>query len=305
MHILFLFVDGVGLGLNDPSINPFAGLSLPGFEKLSCGQAWTRDAAPVVRDDLAFIPIDANLGVEGLPQSGTGQATLFTGVNCATLAGRHYGPYPHSKTRTVIAEKNIFRQIDELFPEEAEPAAFANAYPEKFFEYVKKTDRWTVTTRCCLSSRARIRSREDLLNGEAVPADLLGRRWPEAVEPGMMPRDESEAAGRIFAVGRSHHLTMLEYFQTDKAGHRQSSSMAAEVLASFDEFLEELLSRVDPADMLLLLTSDHGNIEDLSTKSHTRNPVPLAAYGKGAAVLGQSQSLADVTPAIMSVIRDF
>ena len=304
MHVLFLFVDGVGLGSNDAAVNPFAGLHLAGFEKLAGGQRWTNEAAPVMRNDLVFKGIDANLGVDGLPQSGTGQATLFTGVNCATLAGRHYGPYPHSTTKEVIAERNVFRQLDEIFTDESEPGAFANAYPEKFFEYVKKTDRWTVTTRCCLASRTRIRSRSDLLRGEAVPADLLGRRWPEAIQNGMMPRSEAEAAQRLLAIGRKHRLTMLEYYLTDKAGHRQSLSAASEVLTSVDRLLRELVAHMDPADTLLLLTSDHGNIEDLSTKSHTRNPVPLAAYGRGAAHLSRSQSLSDVTPALISIIRE-
>ncbi|MEX0747746.1 MAG: peptidase, partial [Rhodothermales bacterium] len=109
MHILFLFIDGVGLGVDDPSVNPFAALEFRALERLAGDQRWLRDVKPIREEEMVFVPLDANLGLAGLPQSGTGQATLFTGINCAQIAGRHYGPYPHSKTKPIIAEKNLFR----------------------------------------------------------------------------------------------------------------------------------------------------------------------------------------------------
>jgi bisphosphoglycerate-independent phosphoglycerate mutase (AlkP superfamily) len=51
-----------------------------------------------------------------------------------------------------------------------------------------------------------------------------------------------------------------------------------------------------------VLTSDHGNMEDLSTGSHTRNPVPLLARGPQARRFAAAESIADVTPAILSAL---
>ena len=301
MHILFLFVDGIGLGEDVPASNPFAAHGFRAMERLAGDQRWLRDMRSVLEDELVFVPLDANLGVDGLPQSGTGQATLFTGVNCARIAGRHYGPYPHSKTKPIIAEKNLFRQLDDRYPFEDQPGAFANAYPDKFFDYVKRTNRWTVTTRCCLDSRTRIRGREDLKRGMAIPADIIGRRWPEPVDEGMMPGSEAAAAERLVRIASEHRLTLFEYYLTDKAGHRQSLEEANEVLRSLDRFLGALLQLLDRAELLLLLTSDHGNLEDLSTKSHTRNAVPLAVFGAGASSFRDARSLTDVMPALMSL----
>ncbi len=299
MNILFLFIDGIGLGDDDSSINPFASHRLPSFERLSAGQRWLASTREVRRADLVFKGIDANLGVEGLPQSGTGQAALFTGVNCAEVAGRHYGPFPHSKTRSVIAQENVFTQLKALFPADDEPSAFANAYPQRFFGYVKERDRWTVTTRCCLESGTRIRGRDELRAGLAVPADLTGKKWPESIADGEMPADEPMAAQRLLDIAHQHRFTLFEYYATDKAGHAQSTERGQAVLESLDRLLGALLDAMDPSRILLLITSDHGNLEDLSTKSHTRNAVPLLAHGRGADRFADVDSLVDVTPAIV------
>ena len=34
------------------------------------------------------------MGVPGMPQSGSGQAALLTGLNVPALIGGHYGPWP-------------------------------------------------------------------------------------------------------------------------------------------------------------------------------------------------------------------
>jgi len=57
------------------------------------------------------------------------------------------------------------------------------------------------------------------------------------------------------------------------------------------------------ANLLFILTSDHGNIEDMSVHSHTTNPVPLVAFGPEAdAFKAGVNSLTDVTPRIMRTL---
>ena len=54
-------------------------------------------------------------------------------------------------------------------------------------------------------------------------------------------------------------------------------------------------------DTLVLLCSDHGNLEDASTRRHTTNPVPLLAWGAGAAeFVAPLARLDEVTPAILA-----
>ncbi|HEX8385128.1 MAG TPA: hypothetical protein VF576_03035, partial [Rubricoccaceae bacterium] len=77
---------------------------------------------------------------------------------------------------------------------------------------------------------------------------------------------------------------------------------AAEVLFSLDRFFQSLLGLLDPDLDLLVVTSDHGNLESLVTKSHTTNPVPLAVMGRGAGRLARAASLLDVTPLLVDVL---
>ena len=302
-RILFVFLDGVGLGPPDPGTNPFARLALPAFERLAGGRPWTTATPVLDRDDHLFRALDANLGVDGLPQSGTGQATLFTGVNCARVAGRHFGPYPHSRTKPVLAEHNVFRRIEGLGLPHPHPSAFANAYPPRFFEMVKRRNRWTVTTLCCLEAGVPIRTLDDLREGRAVTADLTGEGWREMLGHDVPPLSEEAAGARLAELGRSHAFTLFEYFLTDKAGHKQSHAGAERTLHALDRFFSGLLDAFDPARELLLVTSDHGNLEDLAVKTHTRHAVPLVALGRGAERFRHARSIADVTPAVIEALR--
>ena len=59
-----------------------------------------------------------------------------------------------------------------------------------------------------------------------------------------------------------------------------------------DDFLYNVLLELPP-DIDLLICSDHGNIEDLSIKTHTRNPALTIAAGKSAKEI--AESVTDIT----------
>lgn len=298
-HVLFVFLDGVGLGEADHKQNPFSELHLPAFERLAGGQPWTANARSVHEHDHAFIPIDATLGMLGFPQSGTGQASLFTGVNCAALAGKHFGPFPHSATRPALKAHNIFRQICTLGLPFVEPAGFANAYPPRFFAIMSEQDRWTVTTRCCLDAGLPIRDERTLLQERALAANITGAGFPASLNTPVI--SEEEAGERLARLSREHAFLLFEYYLTDKAGHSRSAEQAALTLTSLDRFFGALLPALSD-DTLLIVTSDHGNIEDLSVKTHTLNPVPLVAVGPGAARFHDVRDLTGVVPAVVDVL---
>jgi bisphosphoglycerate-independent phosphoglycerate mutase (AlkP superfamily) len=50
-------------------------------------------------------------------------------------------------------------------------------------------------------------------------------------------------------------------------------------LERFDGVLKGLLETWRHEDGIILLTSDHGNMEDLSTRRHTAADVPLLLFG--------------------------
>ena len=296
-HVTFVFVDGVGLG-EGTAANPFAYLALQNIERLAGQQRWTTDAGIVAEPAHLFRPIDATLGMEGLPQSGTGQATLFTGVNCAERAGRHFGPYPHSTSKPVIAEHSMFARLHTA----GRTGAFANAYPDRFFRYAEGRNRWTVTSLCCIEAGIPLRREADLRAGDALAADLTAAAWPEQLGIDVPVISEADAGRRLADLSRSSDVTLFEYYFSDKAGHSQDADHAAAVLRALDAFFGGLLDALDLDRDLLVVTSDHGNLEDLSTKTHTRNPVPLVALGAGADRLATVETLTDLTPALVTLL---
>ena len=269
--------------------------------RLGGGSPWTEDAPVIDEAAHVFRPIDANLGVEGLPQSGTGQATLFTGVNCAETAGRHYGPFPHSTSKPILKKHSVFVRLKNA-GYGVDRLAFANAYPQRFFVHAWERKRWTVTTYMARKAGIDLHGSDELRAGNAVSAGIINDRWRDHLDPTMPPVTEAAAARRFHEIGRAHAFSLFEYYLTDKIGHEQDFDKSEAILITLDRFFAGLLDHLDPSHDLLLVSSDHGNLEDLSIKTHTRNPVPLVAYGAGANAFRNANSLLDVTPTLVNLM---
>ena len=302
LHVVLLFLDGVGIGKKDADINPFFRARMPTMTTLCGGELPHTPFKKKSTDQAEVIAINATLGVPGLPQSGTGQTAIFTGVNGAKKFGRHFGPYPPSILRPVIAEKNIFSQLKAI----GKSVVFANAFPQRFFDYTESGNRrLTATTLSCQLAGVPLLTAENLQRDEGISADFIRSQWPELGHPEIKPITP-KAAGKHLAniVGR-HDFTLFEYWLTDHAGHSQNIAFAVEVLEHFDEFLSGFLESFDPCNTLLMIVSDHGNIEDLSTKSHTRNRVLCILVGKQRRQLANRiKNITHITPAIIRLFLD-
>jgi len=298
-QLLFLFVDGIGLGPAS-SDNPFAAATYPALERLGGDQPWLAPFSSHGSSVRVARPIDATLGVEGLPQSGTGQAALLTGINCPRIVGRHFGPFPHSKTHPTLDAHNLFRQVHSL----ADPplgVSFANAFPPRFFRRTRR--RTTVTTYCCRAAGVPLRDLAALRDRQAITADLTGHTWRTQLGLDVPARSVSDTADILLGTARTHALTLFEYFLTDKAGHRRIDTPPAQILGDLDQLVGTLTDQMDPERDTLLLTSDHGNLEAGEHTQHTRNPVPLLVYGWAAPHFAEAADLTDVTPGIVRALR--
>ena len=111
-----------------------------------------------------------------------------------------------------------------------------------------------------------------------------------------------EEAGRtLAAISGSADLTLFAHYDTDHVGHRGDLAAAVEVLERVDAFLGGLAAALGPGT-LLVVASDHGNVEDV-TAGHTRNPTPVIALGPGSgAVAARVRALTDVAPAILALL---
>lgn len=247
------------------------------------------------------VPLNPRFGVSGLPQSGTGQTAIFTGVNAPKLIGRHFGPYPTTELRPVLAEQNLLKRA----LQRGKSVAFANAFPKQFFDYVeKRRNRLSVTTLSCNLTGIPLRTADDLRIGDAVSADITRERWVQLGYPDILPVSAQEAGKTLASIAARNDFTLFEYWLTDHAGHAQDMETAKEVLERFDTFFESFVANSDMGEMFVILTSDHGNIEDCSVKTHTLNHVPCLMLGRNHREAALTvRSLLHVTPLILNYLQ--
>ena len=297
MHVVLLFLDGVGIGKKDANINPFFRARMPTLTTLCGGELPSIPWKNKSGGQAEIVALNATLGVSGLPQSGTGQTAIFTGVNGAKKFGRHFGPYPPSVLRQEIAEKNIFQRLKSM----GKSVVFANAYPQRFFDYTASgSRRLTVTTLSCLLAGVPLLTAQDLQRDEGISPDFIRAQWVELGHSEIKPITSKTAGEHLAHIAAQYDFTLLEYWLTDHAGHSQKMAFAVEVLERLDEFLSGFLESFESGSTLLIIVSDHGNIEDLSTKSHTRNTVPCILVGKQRRQFAkQLKNLTHITPAII------
>lgn len=299
MKFLFFFLDGVGLGFDNPAINPFASVEMPVLKKLLDGQRLLLSTAPLTNGRATLVPLDACLGIAGLPQSATGQATLLTGQNIPAAIGRHYGPKPNPPIAERLCQQNLFHTLRE----NRIPAAFLNAYPPRYFEAIHSGRRlYSAIPLAVTCAGLELKTRLDFYAGQAISADFTGQGWREQLGFEDAPvLDYYDAGQRMAELARGYDFSFFEFWISDYVGHHQDMEQARHVLESLDQVLGGLIEAWNDQDGIILVTSDHGNLEDLSTRRHTNNPVPALLIGAPEyrhAFTTHLHNLADVVPAI-------
>jgi 2,3-bisphosphoglycerate-independent phosphoglycerate mutase len=298
-RLLVLFLDGVGLGDDDPEANPFMHADLPTLRSLLGGRRPVRANGGLSTCHATLLPLDAQLGIPGLPQSGTGQTTILTGVNAPALLGRHYGPYPNQPLRDLLGNGSLFRQLLAA----GQPVAFANAYPDRFLDRLGRgTERLSANTRAALLAGLKLRGPVDLKAGRAVSALLTNEYWRNWGYD-MPELSAAEAGAQLARLADDHTLTYFEFWYTDVAGHRQDRELSLHVLNILDQFIGGALDTLNLSRSLLMVVSDHGNLEDWRTPKHTHNPALTLLVGAGHQTMASRlQSLQDVTPSLRAIL---
>lgn len=277
MRVLFVFLDGVGLGVDDQSINPFSRAKMPCLENLLGGKKLLASSAPVESAHATLLALDPNLGVAGLPQSATGQAALLTGLNVPAVIGEHYGPKPNPQIAEIIKEDNLFKRVLHA----GRSAALLNAYPPRYFHGVESGKRLlSAIPLAVTSSGLPLFSQDDFYHQKAMSADFTGEGWRTMLGYQDSPVYPPRQAGQLLAgLAEKYDFSMFEYWASDYAGHGQDMAKAIELLKVFDQVLGGLLESWNHDEGLIFISSDHGNLEDLSTRRHTSALVPGIVIG--------------------------
>jgi 2,3-bisphosphoglycerate-independent phosphoglycerate mutase len=295
--MILVFVDGLGLGEKDPRKNPCAG---EGIRHLA---HFDPDPASVQSGNSGvLIPTEATLGVRGLPQSATGQATLLSGINCSKLLGRHLQGFPNQQLRDILKERSLLKEIQNrgLRP------AFINAYRPPFFS-LPQAIQWklSVTTIVNLAAGLPFFGLEDLREERSIYHDLTNA---SLIQRGFdVPLFSVRKAAEILArASEAYDFILYEYFLTDRAGHSQQMDWAYGEIVKMEQFVDTVLSLIDLEKHTVMLTSDHGNVEDLSVGTHTRNRVMTLVWGQGAVQLkNKIKSLTELCPSVLWALEKF
>ena len=286
VKLLFIFLDGVGLGEDNPQVNPFAHATLSYIEALLGGHKIIAnglhpgDACAdclVNTERASLLALDACLSIDGLPQSATGQASLLTGVNVPTLLGYHEGPKPTPPIVELVKHGTLLTQLQQ----HSRTASLVNAFPPRYFNSIESGYRLPgVISLATRMAGFQLKTMEDLFDGNAISADFTAEGWRSHLGYETTPVLTLPQAGeRLAILADQTDLSIFEYWLTDTAGHHQDMQSACSLMESFDVVLGSLVNSWDGEKGLILLTSDHGNMEDLSTRHHTRNAVPLLLIG--------------------------
>jgi len=271
--VLFIFLDGIGLGEDTAAHNPFATADLPALHGLLGGQRLLGSTPAGDYGRALFIPTDARLGVDGPPQSATGQAAIVTGRNVSREIGGHWGPKPNAAVATIIRQGTTFSRVRAA----GKAAALMNAYPQRYFDSVASGRRsYSAIPLAVTAAGISLFNTDDLRAGRAMSADFTGEGWPDGAPEALTPR----AAGRRLAeIADEHAFSFFEHWITDYVGHWADMSEAQKVLSRFDGVLDGLLEAWDDEAGLIVISSDHGNMEALDHSHHTLNPVPTIVVG--------------------------
>jgi len=353
MSLIFIFLDGVGLAPAGPD-NPLSVADMPALRALLGGPLTIEQARSLRIEDrgwrieeqcyppssilyppkrVLLKPIDATLGVPGLPQSGTGQVALLAGVNAAELHGRHQPHSPPVALRPLLAERSVLRRT----VAQGGRATFANAFGPRYWEALAaRRVRRSASVIATEGAGLRFRDIDDLRAGRAMAWDVTGAALREREPAAGLPLFTPRAAGANLAqLAHDHDLVFYESFLPDLAGHgrladvqretedRRSKiedrlaqpddlpssildlrSVEAQIHAAMrllDGLLDGALAQMRPQDSLLIC-SDHGNVESIAAPAHTRNPVPLLVVGPAAPAFVGVESIAEVADAIMSIL---
>jgi len=288
---IVILVDGVGIAPEGP------------VEPMRSNSRFFKSVLPGAPSPIPFegvgVPTRAHLNVPGLPQSATGHVSILTGTNAAKVLGRHVPGFPTPSLKKLLARWNLFSGAKAL----GLKVLYANAFIPLHPAIVKRRLRGAMALAAEMAGQCLLDVRdiegERALHHEFTNSELIKRGEK-------LPLWTPRQAGRILAtISRDFHLVLYEYSLTDLAGHMQDVREAAAQLQRVEEFIEGVLEGLDPSLSHLLVCSDHGNLEDLSVKTHTRNPVPTLIWGPKVKEMAASiEGIEDIAPAVMAVLEE-
>ena len=300
--VQIFFIDGVGMGSPDPEVNPFATANLPNLTNLF-GDGWfLADGGHRTTERASLVPTDACLGVEGRPQSATGQAVILTGRNVSAAIGEHYGPKPNQPVRDELAKGSLFSETVAV----GGKTALLSPYPHGYFAAINSGKRlYSSVPQAVVNAGVSLYGPDELMAGKAISPGFTGETWRSLLKYPDAPLYSYHDAGvKLAHIAADYRFSFFEHWPSDRLGHRGPLEDARSHLEKLDQVYGGLLEGWDDENGLLIITSDHGNIEDKTHRNHTKNKVATILIGRGHAELAdQIHDLTDIAKAVRQYLK--
>ncbi|MCB9451956.1 MAG: hypothetical protein H6672_10985 [Anaerolineaceae bacterium] len=298
-----IFLDGIGLGEDNPAVNPFASATMPTLTALTNGRRWLKAIGEQHSSRAVFIPTDPRLGVPGRPQSATGQAAILTGLNVPQLIGEHYGPKPNPPIRELLAKDNFFKQV----VGQGKTAALLEGYPPRWHDGVNSGKRLRASYQeAAHQAGLPIFDETAVYQEAALTGDWTGQGWRDQLGYTDTPLYTPQEAGRkMVELSRRYAFAFFPHWFTDVVGHRGPLEDGVGLLELFDGVMAGALEAWDDDEGLIIITSDHGNMEDVSIRTHTENDVPTLIIGSAKTTFTEGlRDLTGLVPRMAELLLD-
>jgi len=114
-----------------------------------------------------------------------------------------------------------------------------------------------------------------------------------------------QAAEILTNESQSHDVILYEYFLTDFAGHARDINKAIKEIYKVEDLIQSTVKKTNFNKTTIIVISDHGNIEDIRTKSHTNNPAFFAVWwAKSVKQKPNLNSLQDIYPLVLALLQN-
>jgi hypothetical protein len=124
---------------------------------------------------------------------------------------------------------------------------------------------------------------DDVRGGDALTSSLTHELEADFGFCGLAPLpvySVPDAAAVLVRLVKEHDFTFYKYQIPDLVSHTGRVELARQVFATIEDLVEAVLRSIDPADTIVIVTSDHGHLEQLTTShAHPKTKVPTWYFG--------------------------
>lgn len=147
----------------------------------------------------------------------------------------------------------------------------------------------------------RLRNYDDVRRGQALTSTMTNQLesefnlsfFGEPALPILTPEAAAQVLGDLL---EAHDFVFYKYQMADLVSHTGQLHLARETLTIIERFLQAILDRVDQKNTIVVVTSDHGHLEQVGfSRGHPKTKVPTWCFGalpdQAAAMLSKPEGI--------------